>query len=602
MRLIAAFIAALVLAGPVPSGAAEPTRGPGIAMHGQPRYGADFKHFDYVNPDAPKGGSVRLADTGSFDSLNPYIIKGEPAAGLGLTYDTLTVQSADEAFTEYGLLAETIETPADRSWVQFTLRGEARWHDGKPITADDLLFSFQALREKGSPLYRFYYASVEKTEKIDERTVRFVFKPGDNRELPLILGQLPVLPKHYWEAREFDKTTLEPPLGSGPYRIKSFEPGRRIVYERVPDYWGKDLAVNRGRNNFDVMSYDYYRDRTVELEAFKAGQFDFRLENSAKNWATAYDVPAVRDGLLVKEEIDHNRPAGMQGFVYNTRRGQFADRRVRAALAYAFDFEWSNKNLFYGQYKRTRSYFDNSELGSTGLPGPEELKILEPFRGQIPEEVFTKEYNPPATDGSGRIRDNLRDGDTLLKEAGWIIKDGQRVNAETGRPFEFVITLVSPDFERVALPFAKNLERLGVTARVRTVDTAQYLRLLENFDYDMIVFGFGQSTSPGNEQRYYWGSEAAEQPGSRNFAGIREKAIDALVEQLIAAPDRESLIAHTRALDRVLQWGFYVIPHFHQDYDRIAYWAIFGRPRVTPAQGAQFDAWWVDAAKAKRRP
>ncbi len=602
MRLIAAFIAALVLAGPASSAAAEPAKGPGIAMHGQPRYGADFKHFDYVNPDAPKGGSVRLADTGSFDSLNPYIIKGEPAAGLGLTYDTLTVQSADEAFTEYGLLAETIETPADRSWVKFTLRGEARWHDGKPITADDLLFSFQVLREKGSPLYRFYYASVEKTEKIDERTVRFVFKPGDNRELPLILGQLPVLPKHYWEGREFDRTTLEPPLGSGPYRIKSFEPGRRIVYERVADYWGKDLAVNRGRNNFDVMSYDYYRDRTVELEAFKAGQFDFRLENSAKNWATAYDVPAVRDGLLVKEEIHHNRPAGMQGFVYNTRRGQFADRRVRAALAYAFDFEWSNKNLFYGQYKRTRSYFDNSELGSTGLPGPEELKILEPFRGRIPEEVFTKEYNPPATDGTGRIRDNLREGDNLLKEAGWIIKDGQRVNAETGRPFEFVITLVSPDFERVALPFAKNLERLGVTARVRTVDTAQYLRLLENFDYDMIVFGFGQSTSPGNEQRYYWGSEAAEQPGSRNFAGIKDPAIDALVEQLIAAPDRESLIAHTRALDRVLQWGFYVIPHFHQDYDRIAYWAIFGRPQVTPAQGAQFDAWWVDAAKAKRRP
>lgn len=602
MRLITAFIAALVLAGPTLSGAAEPTKGPGIAMHGQPRYGAEFKHFDYVNPDAPKGGSVRLADTGSFDSLNPYIIKGEPAAGLGLTYDTLTVQSADEAFTEYGLLAETIETPADRSWVQFTLRGEARWHDGKPITADDLLFSFQALREKGSPLYRFYYASVEKTEKIDERTVRFVFKPGDNRELPLILGQLPVLPKHYWESREFDRTTLEPPLGSGPYRIKSFEPGRRIVYERVADYWGKDLAVNRGRNNFDVMSYDNYRDRTVELEAFKAGQFDFRVENSAKNWATAYDVPAVRDGLLVKEEIHHNRPAGMQGFVYNTRRGQFADRRVRAALAYAFDFEWSNKNLFYGQYKRTRSYFDNSELAATGLPGPEELKILEPFRDQIPEEVFTKEYNPPSTDGTGRIRDNLREGDNLLKEAGWIIKDGQRVNAETGRPFEFVITLVSPDFERVALPFAKNLERLGVTARVRTVDTAQYLRLLENFDYDMIVFPFGQSASPGNEQRYYWGSEAAEQPGSRNFAGIKDKAIDALVEQLIAAPDRESLIVRTRALDRVLQWGFYVIPHFHQDYDRIAYWAIFGRPQVTPVQGAQFDAWWVDAAKATRRP
>jgi len=599
MRLTAAFIAALAIAVPAATGAAEPTHGPGIAMHGQPRYGADFRHFDYVNPDAPKGGNVRLSAIGGFDSLNPFIVKGEAADGLGLTYDTLTVQSSDEAFTEYGLLAETIETPADRSWVQFTLRREARWHDGKPITADDLLFSFGMLREKGSPLYRFYYASVEKAEKVDERTVRFVFKPGDNRELPLILGQLAVFPKHYWEGREFDKTTLEPPLGSGPYRIKSFEPGRRIVYERVADYWGKDLAVNRGRHNFDVISYDYYRDSTVELEAFKAGEFDFRLESSAKNWATAYQIPALRDGLLIKAEIHHNRPAGMQGFVYNTRRGQFADPRVRAALAYAFDFEWSNKNLFYGQYKRTRSYFDNSELGATGLPSPEELKVLEPFRGKVPEEVFTKEYNPPATDGTGRIRDNLREGDRLFKEAGWIVKDGQRVNAKTGRPFEFVITLVQPDFERIALPFANTLERLGVKARVRVVDSAQYLRLLETFDYDVIVFGFGQSTSPGNEQRYYWGSEAADQPGSRNFAGIKDPSIDALVEQLIAAPDRESLITYTRALDRLLQWGFYVIPHFHLDYDRIAYWAVFGRPEVTPAQGAQFDTWWIDPAKAK---
>ncbi|MDX9862422.1 MAG: extracellular solute-binding protein, partial [Rhodospirillales bacterium] len=440
--------------------------------------------------------------------------------------------------------------------------------------------------------------SVEIAEKIDERTVRFTFKPGDNRELPLILGQLTVLPRHYWEGRAFDQTTLEPPLGSGPYRIRSFEPGRRIVYERVADYWGKDLAVNKGRHNVDVWSYDYYRDRTVELEAFKAGEFDYRVENSAKNWATAYDIPAVRDGLLIKDEIPHNRPAGMQGFVYNTRRGQFADRRVRAALAYAFDFEWSNKNLFYGQYKRTRSYFDNSELGATGLPGPEELKILEPFRGKVPGEVFTQEYNPPTTDGTGRIRANLREGDRLLKEAGWIIRDGRRVRADNGRPFEFVITLISPDFERVALPFAKNLERLGVSARVRTVDTAQYLRLLENFDFDMIVFPFGQSSSPGNEQRLYWGSAAADQPGSRNFAGIKDEAIDALVEDLIAAPDRDSLIVRTRALDRVLQWGFYVIPHFHLDYDRIAYWAVFGRPAVTPAQGAQFDAWWIDPAKA----
>jgi len=606
MRLIAAFIAALVLAGPSLAGAAEPVKGHGIAMHGDLRYGPDFGHFDYVNPDAPKGGAARLADTGSFDNLNPFIIRGEAAAGLGLTYDTLTVQSADEPFAEYGLLAETIESPADRSWVQFTLRGGARWHDGRPITADDLLFSFHTLRDKGAPFYRFYYASVERTERIDARTVRFVFQPGDNRELPLILGQLPVLPKHYWEDREFDRTTLEPPLGSGPYRIRSFEAGRRIVYERVADYWGRDLAVNRGRHNFDVISYDYYRDRTVQLEAFKAGEFDYRAENSAKNWATAYDIPAVRNGLLTLAEIPHDRPAGMQGFVYNTRRALFADRRVREALAYAFDFEWSNRNLFHGQYKRTRSYFDNSELAATGLPGPEELAILEPFRGRIPDEAFHREYNPPATDGSGRIRDNLREGDRLLKEAGWIIRDGKLVHGETGRPFAFTITLVSPDFERIALPFARNLQRLGVEARVRTVDTAQYLRLLENFDYDMITFPFGQSASPGNEQRLYWGSAAAEQPGSRNFAGIKDPAIDELIELLIAAPDRQSLIVRTRALDRVLQWGFYVIPQFHLDYDRIAYWNLFGRPEVTPRQGAQFDAWWIDPDRARaietRRP
>jgi microcin C transport system substrate-binding protein len=574
----------------------EPTHA--IAMHGAPKYGPDFKHFDYVNPKAPKGGLVKLGTTGSFDSLNPFIVRGEAAIALGRLYDTLTAAAADEPFTQYGLLAESMRVPKDRSWVSFTLRPQARWHDGKPVTVEDVIFSFNILREKGSPFYRLYYASVDTVEKTGARTVKFTFKPGENRELPLILGQLAILPKHYWETRDFTKTTLEPPLGSGAYRIDKVDAGRSISYRRVADYWGRDLPVNVGQGNFDVIRYDYYRDRTVELEAFKAGEFHFRQENSSKNWATAYDIPAVREKVLRKEAIEHNRSSGIQGFVFNTRREIFADSRVRQALAFAFDFEWSNKNLFYGQYKRTRSYFDNSELAATGLPSPEELKILEPYRGRIPDEVFTKEYNPPKTDGTGRIRSNLRQADSLLKEAGWVIKGRKRVNTKTGQELSFQIVLVSPLFERIALPFAKNLKRLGVNARVRTVDSAQYLRLLETFDFDMVSFIWGQSLSPGNEQRNFWGSGAAKQNGSRNFMGVNDPVVDELIEKVIAAPDREALILRCRALDRVLQWGHYLIPHFHLGSDRLVFWDKFGVPKVTPLRGAQFETWWIDPEKA----
>ena len=580
------------------SAVAEPRHG--LAMHGETKYGPDFKHFDYVNPNALKGGDVKLATTGSFDSFNGFIIKGEAAAGIGGIYDTLLVSSADEAFTEYGLLAETVETPQDRSWVQFVLRKEARWHDGKPITADDVIWTFNTLIEKGQPFYRFYYGSIERAEKIDERTVKFTFKPGENRELPLIMGQIAVLPKHYWQDRDFSKTTLKPPLGSGAYKIDSFEPGRFVKYKRVANYWGRNLPVNVGKDNFDTMRYDYYRDATVQVEAFKAGEFDYRSENASKSWATAYDFPALDKGLVIKEEIRHNRGAGMQGYIYNTRRVLFSDPKVRQALAYAFDFEWSNRNLFYSQYKRTRSYFDNSELTAKGLPGADELAILTPYRGRIPDEVFTAEYNPPRTKGDGRIRTNLKAGDALLKEAGWIIKDKKRVHSETGQVLEFEIMLVSPTLERVTLPMIKNLERLGVKARVRTVDTAQYLRRLETFDFDVITFVFGQSLSPGNEQRGYWGGEAAGQNGSRNFIGIKDPVIDELVEKLIAAPDRKSLIAHTRALDRVLQWGHYVIPHWHLDYDRLVFWNKFQRPETTPLRGVQFSTWWVNTQSADK--
>jgi microcin C transport system substrate-binding protein len=573
----------------------------GIAMHGDLKYPAGFKHFDYVDPQARKGGAVRLAAIGTYDTFNPFIVKGNAEAGIGRIYDSLMAASADEPFSQYGLLAETVETPPDRSWVVFTLRKQARWHDGKPVSVDDVVWTFETLRSKGLPFYRAYYAHVSSVERSGERGVKFIFREGSNRELPLILGQFPILPKHYWAARDFEKTTLEPPLGSGPYRVGNFEPGRQVTYERVDDYWGQQLAVNVGRHNFGSIRVDYYRDTTVAIEAFKAGEYDFRLENSSKDWATAYDFPALRQKLVRKEELPHQRSTGMQAYVFNTRRPRFQDRRVRQALAHAFDFEWSNKTLFYGQYTRTRSYFENSELAARGLPGPAELAILEPFRGRLPEEVFTQEYRPPTTDGSGKVRANLRTAVGLLRDAGWTVDEKTRVltHRDSGQVMKFEILLVNPLFERITLPFVKNLERLGVEANVRTVDTAQYRRRVDNYEFDLIVHGWGQSLSPGNEQREFWTSAFADRPGSRNVAGMKDPAIDELVELLVAATNRDSLVAHTRALDRVLQWGHWLIPHWHIPYDRVVFWDLFGRPQQVPPQGFQFDAWWVDAERAE---
>jgi microcin C transport system substrate-binding protein len=600
MRLLTAVcIACSLFAASAATAADQTYKGHGIAMHGDLKYGPDFKHFDYANPDAPKGGELRRYGLGTFDSFNPFIIKGNPDLGSAQIYDTLLTPSADEPFSEYGLVAETIETPADRSWVIFTLRPQARWHDGKPVTPEDVIWTFDTLRTKGSPAYRAYYANVAAVEKVGDRGVKFTLAPGENRELPLILGQLPVLPKHYWQGRDFEQSTLDPPLGSGPYKIDKFEPGRWSTYRRVPDYWGKDLPVNRGRDNFDVLRWDYYRDMTVALEALKAGAYDLRLEASSKDWATAYDVPAVRDHLLIKDEIKHDRPAGMQGYAFNLRRPLFQDRRVREALGYGFDFEWANRTLFYGQYTRTRSYFDNSELAANGIPSGAELKVLEPFRGKIPDAVFTTEYQPPVTDGSGNMRDNLRKASELLKAAGWSIDPNTKklTNAQ-GQPFEFEILLVDPAYERITLPYAKNLERLGITARVRTVDTAQYKKRNDDFDFDVVMQVWPQSLSPGNEQRGYWTSAYADQPGSPNLSGLKDPVIDSLVESVITAPDRASLVARTHALDRVLQWGFYVVPNWYIAYDRYAYWDKFGRPAITPSQGAQVDTWWIGPQKA----
>lgn len=569
-----------------------------LAMHGQPKYGPDFPHFDYVNPDAPKGGTLRQGAVGSFDSFNPYIIRGDAAPGS--TIETLLKASADEAFTEYGLIAETIEVPEDRSWVIFTLRPEARWHDGEPITVEDVIFSFETLTTKASPFYRYYYGSVASVEKVGPRRVKFSFTEAMNRELPLIVGQMPILPKHYWEGRDFEKPTLEPPLGSGAYRVKSFEAGRYVVLERVKDYWGKDLPVNVGQDNFDEIRIEYFRDESVLRQALKSGVIDVRLENQAKAWALDYDIPAVRDGWLKKEAIPNQRPTGMQAFAFNTRRGIFKDPRVRQALAYAFDFEWTNEHLFFGQYTRSESYFSNSELASHGLPQGEELEILERYRGRIPEEVLTTEYRAPSTDGSGWPRDNLAKAFELLAEAGWVVRDMRLVNEETGRPMRFEFLLVSQSFERIVLPLQRNLARLGIDMNIRLVDQSQYINRVTQYDFDMISEVWPQSDSPGNEQREFWGSAAADQPGSRNTAGVKDPVVDELIELIIQAPDRESLIARCRALDRVLLWGHYGIPNWHSRVDRWLYWDKFSRPEVTPDQGTSTSYWWYDEEKAAR--
>ncbi|MFZ3204495.1 MAG: extracellular solute-binding protein [Pseudomonas sp.] len=564
-----------------------------LTLYDEPaKYPANYQHFDYVNPDAPKGGTFRQAGFGGFDSLNPFINKGVAADDIGMIYDTLTRHGLDEPFSEYGLLAEKIEKAPDNSWVRFYLRPEARFNDGQAVTAEDVKFTFETLMTHGAPTYRAYYADVERVEVEGPRRVRFIFKHAGNRELPLILGQLPVLPKHWWAERDFSKGNLEIPLGSGPYKVAEVKAGRSIRYERVKDWWGKDLPVNRGFYNFDTMQLDYYRDNTVALEALKAGQFDYWLETSAKNWATAYDSPAVANGQLIKEEIDNQNPTGMQGFVFNTRRPLFQDKRVREALGLLFDFEWTNRQLFNGAYTRTRSYFDNSELASSGLPETDELKLLEPLRDKIPPAVFTDEFRVPVTDGSGIIREQQRRAYQLLQEAGWRIEGDQMLDAE-GKPVSFEFLLAQTEFERVLLPFKRNMADLGMELVIRRVDVSQYINRLRSRDFDLIVGGFGQSNSPGNEQREYWHSSSADNPGSRNFIGLKDPAIDQLVEGLINANSRQSLVAHTRALDRVLLWGHYVIPNWHIKTWRVAYWNRFEHPKVTPKYDIGLNTWWA---------
>ncbi len=601
--LSAAVLGLSLLAGPLsaqdaPKGA--PQWRHGLSLMGEPKYPEGFKRFDYVNPDAPKAGLLRLSADGTFDSLNDIIPRGTPAAGLQLIYDTLMSPAVDEVATEYGLLAEAVSYPADYSSVTYKLRPEAKWHDGQPVTADDVVWSFEQMT-KNNPRQAYYYSHVKSAAKTGEREVTFTFDQAGNRELPQIVGQLRVMPKHWWtgtdasgKPRDISKGTLEVPLGSGPYKVKQVSPGRSISFERVPDYWGKDFPVNVGTNNFNEQRFEYFRDGVVELEAFKGDQYDFRVETSAKDWATAYNFPAVKDGKVIIEEFPDRASGAMQAFIPNLRRAKFQDQRVRRALNLALDFDSMNRTLFFGQYKRTTSYFQNTELASSGLPSGLELEILESVKDKIPASVFTTANANPEDWSEGLRRGNLRKAAGLLREAGYVIKDGKLVNA-----FTMEILIGNPAFERVALFYKPTLERLGITVSVRQVDTSQYINRLRARDFDMIISGWGQSLSPGNEQRDFWGSSAADREGSANYAGIKDAGVDALIEKVIYAKSREELVAATRALDRVLLAHDYVVPSWNYPNTRTARWNRFGRPSSLPEYSFAFpDIWWWDAAKA----
>ena len=579
-------------------------------LTGDPKYPAGFAHFDYVNPDAPKGGLVRFGTQGGFDSFNPILdTTGNVAAGITYIYETLMAPSYDELniSAEYGLLAEAVKFPADFARVTFRLRPEARWHDGQPVTADDVVWSFEQTI-KNNPNQRFYYSHVAKAEVTGEREVTFTFDAPGNRELPHIMGQLQVMPKHWWEGkdaqgrqRDISKSTLEPPLGSGPYRIKSFEPNRTVLYERVPDYWGKDLNVNVGYYNFDQIRFDEYRDTAVLLEAFKGDQYDWRTENSAKNWATGYNFPARQQGKVILQEFPDKASGVMQAFVPNLRLEKFQDPRVRLALNYAWDFEGLADTIFFGQYKRINSYFAGTELASAGLPEGRELEILETVRDQVPPEVFTTPYVNPVSETPDAKRKNLREAIRLLTEAGYELRGRQLVNAKTGQPFTIEMLTSDPSQERYLLPFQQDLAKIGITMSLRSVDTPQFVERIRNREFEMIVGVWGQSLSPGNEQRGYWGSQSAEEPNSRNYAGIKNPAVDALIDRVIYAKDREELVAATRALDRVLLWNHYMVPQFYSDVFRTARWDRFGQPATISEYTPGFpDTWWFDPDRAQK--
>jgi microcin C transport system substrate-binding protein len=591
------------------------TRSSAIAILAKPALPADFPYFPYVNPNAPKGGEVTLATIGTYDSFNPFILRGTSTHGMvspwvtlpggsgsgssvGHLWESLLTSSADEISAGYGHIAAIIELPADKLWVGFELRPEAKFSDGTPITAEDVAWTYRTLLEHGRPGFRIQMADVKDVVVENPRRVVYHFKSNENRELPLILGGLPVLPKHFFDGRDFTRPLSDPPIGSGPYRIAEFELGRSVTYARRPDWWAVDRPTGKGTNNFDRVRVEYFRDSTVAMEAFKAGQIDLRSENISKNWATAYDFPAVARGLVIKRDFTHHLPTGMQGYAMNTRRPVFANRLVRQAMAETFDFEWANKNLFYGSYTRTQSYFANSPLASTGIPQGDELKLLEPYRKELPPALFTEPFKLPVTDGSGNNREQLRRALDLLQQAGWLVKERKLVD-KTGNQMSFTILLDEPSLERVALPYVQLLQKLGIDARVRTVDPAQYQHLTDDFDFDMIMMIYPEGDIPGNELRSYFSCVAAKAQGSFNTPGICDPAVDAMIERIVMAQDRETLTTAARALDRVLLWRWYVVPNWDSRVFHIAYWDRFGHPDKPIREGFNFDTWWVDAAKSE---
>ena len=557
----------------------------GISVFGDLKYKPDFTHFEYANPNAPKGGVIRLRAIDTFETVNPFILKGRKEGWNGLVFDTLMARAGDEPDALYGLVAKTVELPPDRSWVAFNIDPRARFHDGAPVTAADVAFTFRTLVKEGHPRFRINFRDVAGAEATSEKRVKFNFKPGGHRDLPILLAGLPVLSKAYYAKVKFAKTTFAPPLSGGPYRIGKIEPGRGIVYHRVEDYWARDLPVNKGRYNFDRVRVDYYRDRDIAFQAFFGDDYDFREEFTSRSWATQYDKPPVQKGLIVRETLPDETPSGSQAFVFNLRRAKFQDRRVRWALDLAFDYEWTNKNLFYGAYKRTNSMFENSELAAHAPPDAAERALLEPLRGKVPDEVFGKPYASPVTDGSGRIRRNLRKAVRLLKQAGYAVKDGVLRNA-AGKPFTIEFLMFEATFNRIVNPYIRNLERLGVTASMRVVDVANFKYRMDHHDFDVIVERFIQPLTPGIEQINYFGSSSADIPGSRNLAGIKDSAVDTLIGKVMAARDRRALVAAVRALDRVLMWNRFMVPQWYKGAHNTAYWNRFDRPRINPATSA----------------
>ena len=570
----------------------------GLSLFGDLKYGPDFAHFDYVEPNAPKGGMLYLATVGTFSTLNPFTLKGVSAAGAGFPFESLLEGAADEPDAAYGLVAAEVALAPDRRSVRFLLRPEARWHDGTPVTAADVAFSFEILTTEGAPSFATQLAGVDRVETVGDREVAFHLVDPDNRKLPLIVGGMPIVSEAYFRGRSFGKTTLEPPLGSGPYRVGKVDAGRFIGFERVAEYWGAALPAMTGRYNFDTIFIDYYRDRTVLVEALKAGEYDFHEEFTSKVWATQYDIPAVEEGWLVKDVLPDNTPSGVQAFFINTRLPKFQDRRVREALSYVFDFEWLNKNQFFGIYDRMASYFENSDLAARGLPSEAELAILEPYRGAVPEEVFTTEFAPPSTDGSGNNRQNLRTAQALLREAGWITRDGALANEATGEPMTIEFLYFEPTFERIYAVFARSLERLGVGVTLRLVDSASYEERMKSHDFEITTLRFVFNLSPGAELNANFATATADQVGSSNAAGIKDPVVDALIAEVVGATDRATLVAAARALDRVLLRGHYMIPQWYKGAHHLVYWDKFGRPALKPryARGV-IDTWWVDREK-----